>query len=325
MSEFESNKQDPKWKRFEKLTAKMQKDLSPEATVKHNDRILGKNTNSLRQVDVSVRKRIGQYEILIVISCKDLSRPVDVTDVEEFIALAEDVQANKAAIVSSKGFSKTSKTLAQNKGIDLYTLVDAESNDWNTFASVPIIASITGLEYAMLEFKPRFKPSCNPVEIKLYDKNGNALYTIDELLKKKWNQDPLLKNPGIHNGIKLTEGPLFLKRDNKFCPTEILADIVTVEKRYFGYIPAIKLQAFKDEKHGGFLRTSDMRLEPMSLMEVARKWKRLDNNEKLAVTPLFKTTSGKYISLEFGFTKTYKVKGVLPQNAVEKINFKIRI
>lgn len=33
---------DPKWKRFEKLVAKVQQDLAPKATVTHNDKIAGK-------------------------------------------------------------------------------------------------------------------------------------------------------------------------------------------------------------------------------------------------------------------------------------------
>lgn len=38
----------------------------------------------MRQVDVLVRQRIGQYERTIAIDCKDYGSPVDVKGIEEF-------------------------------------------------------------------------------------------------------------------------------------------------------------------------------------------------------------------------------------------------
>lgn len=323
MSKFESNEQDPKWKRFEKLTAKIQKDLSPDATVKHNDKILGKNTNIHRQIDVSVRKSIGQYEILIIISCKDLAEPVDLTHVEEWIGLADDVQANKAAIVSSKGFSRTAKTLAKNKGIDLYTLVDAESEDWNTYASVPIIVSIVGVESAELTIKPFFKPTCPLRDIQMYDENSNELGTINELILRKWNDQSSLQKPGEHREVKLSNHPLFLRINDRLEPVEVSAKILGVEKKYFGYVPAKKLQALWDVKRGGFL-TNHLKTDAINPVEVERTWKRIDNDNQLAVTPSIRTASNRYLTLTLGFPKTYKIKGVLPPNAFETISLEIK-
>lgn len=61
---------DPKWKRFEKLVAKVQKDLAPKSTVTHNDMIAGKDSGKERQIDVSVKVRTGQYDLLIIIAVK---------------------------------------------------------------------------------------------------------------------------------------------------------------------------------------------------------------------------------------------------------------
>lgn len=80
-----------KWEKFEELVCEVQKKLSPDAVVKHNDHIIGAQSKTKRQIDISIRYRVGQYEILIVIDCKDYSTPVDIKSVESFIGLAKDV------------------------------------------------------------------------------------------------------------------------------------------------------------------------------------------------------------------------------------------
>ncbi len=85
----------PKWKRFEKLAYEIQKEFSRSATVTLNDSILGVDSKTTRQIDISVRQNIGQYPILAVIDCKDYKDPVDVKAVEEFAMMVRDVRANK--------------------------------------------------------------------------------------------------------------------------------------------------------------------------------------------------------------------------------------
>ena len=79
-----SEKGEPKWRRFEKLVAKVQRELAPNALVKHDDKIMGHDSGKLRQIDVTVKQKVGQYNMLIAIDCKDYQVPVDVKDVEGF-------------------------------------------------------------------------------------------------------------------------------------------------------------------------------------------------------------------------------------------------
>ncbi|MFC1932361.1 restriction endonuclease [Chloroflexota bacterium] len=102
--------QEPKWRRFEKLVAHVQKELAPNAVVTHNDKIKGYDSDRLRQIDVTVKQKIGQYEMLIAIDCKDYRVPVDVKDTEEFIGLIKDIRANQRCYGSCQwlyGYSKT--------------------------------------------------------------------------------------------------------------------------------------------------------------------------------------------------------------------------
>ena len=90
---------------LEILVSKIQKALAPNAEVTHNAKIIGRHTKVSRQIDVLVRQKVGQYEMMIVIDCKDYKKPVDVKGVEEFHGLVDDVGAHKGALVCPKGFS----------------------------------------------------------------------------------------------------------------------------------------------------------------------------------------------------------------------------
>jgi len=45
----------PEWLNFEKVVARIYETISPKATVKHNDFIMGYNSGVKRQIDVSMR------------------------------------------------------------------------------------------------------------------------------------------------------------------------------------------------------------------------------------------------------------------------------
>ena len=66
---------------LEILVSRIQQQLAPDAEVIHNANLPGRKSNRSRQIDVLVRQKIGQYEMLIVLDCKDYAKPVDVKGV----------------------------------------------------------------------------------------------------------------------------------------------------------------------------------------------------------------------------------------------------
>ena len=72
------------WEEFEKLAADIQKRLSPNALVTHKDKIKGKS-GRLREIDISIKQKIGQFDMLIAIDCKHYSKPVDIKVVDSVI------------------------------------------------------------------------------------------------------------------------------------------------------------------------------------------------------------------------------------------------
>src|SRR5690242_18020929 len=96
-----------KWKKYEELVAKVQTDLAPNASVRLNQKILGRISKRKRQIDVLVQQSIGNYHVNIVIECKDFKKPLTVKQVEATIGLMQDVGANVGVIVAANGFTKS--------------------------------------------------------------------------------------------------------------------------------------------------------------------------------------------------------------------------
>jgi hypothetical protein len=106
----------PKWRRFEQLVAAIHFAESKGAQVAWNDEING------RQFDVTVRFKHGVYEYLTVIECKDKDSKVPVGDVDAFVTKSRDVNANKAVMVSSRGYQSGCMPVAARHGVKLLIL-----------------------------------------------------------------------------------------------------------------------------------------------------------------------------------------------------------
>lgn len=88
---------------------------------KSPDYILDKDTGQLREVDVSLRGKIGSSNILVIIECRDRMKhpPQDVTWIEQIVCKRKSVGADKVIAVSSKGFTEPAKIKAQKNEIEL--------------------------------------------------------------------------------------------------------------------------------------------------------------------------------------------------------------
>src|ERR1700730_17917213 len=112
----------PDWLDYQELAAAIYRDLSPNAVVTHDDSIVGLNSGAKRQIDVSIRADLGGHGILIIVQAKDLSRPADVTVVDEFKSVIDDVRASKGVLICRGGFTAKAREYANRLNIDLCTV-----------------------------------------------------------------------------------------------------------------------------------------------------------------------------------------------------------
>lgn len=281
---------EPRWRRFEELVARVQRELSPQAEVKHNEMIRGRKTGELRQVDIAIRMQVGQFPLLIAMDCKDLGRPATVTHVEAFAGLLDDIGANKGALVASNGFSAAAKKRAAEAGIDLYRLVDAEDHDWRTYATIPILFhDLTPVGFrATFHFRSPPEsglPAGDPLRSELLDANGASVGSPIDLLRELWRAGKVTESPGHFEDVPLSSQQLFIRHRGKLYAVQVLGELWVEEHSFFGNIPLSKISGFKDEIAGGVV-TRGFTTETLNFEELKTRFRKLKENDRLSVRPL---------------------------------------
>lgn len=109
-------------KAFEGAVAQLHALLAPDAQVTHDERLVDRLGHS-RQFDVVMRSKLGGYELLSVIECKDLRGKVGTPEVNAFADKAANVRANLKVIASRMGFTRPAMELAAHHGIALISLL----------------------------------------------------------------------------------------------------------------------------------------------------------------------------------------------------------
>ncbi|PKM44003.1 MAG: restriction endonuclease [Gammaproteobacteria bacterium HGW-Gammaproteobacteria-1] len=110
-------KPSPSWELYERLIARMISDqLSTDYCVTPNARISGRISGRKRQVDVLIDARHNTDNTRrIIVDAKKRLRRIDVTHVEAFRGLMEDVGATHGYLVSPAGYTKAAERRAQDE------------------------------------------------------------------------------------------------------------------------------------------------------------------------------------------------------------------
>src|SRR5476649_237725 len=118
------------WREFEKLVARIEEMAVPRgATVKSPDRLRDLTTGQLREVDASIRHRLGTVEILVTVECRQRARTADDTWIEQLATKRHKVGAAKTIAVSATGFSSAAIKSAAQLGIELRPLSEVSARE----------------------------------------------------------------------------------------------------------------------------------------------------------------------------------------------------
>lgn len=248
---------DPKWKRFEKLIHAIHEQFAPAgAVVTLDDQIEGKHSGVPRQIDISIRVNIAHYPVLVVVECKDHSRPIDVGELGAFLSLRDDVGANKAVMISTSGFTAAAVEYARANGIETRTYVDSESHDWNTEVVIPVLLSRSMLRSWAVTFSsvpgfPMAVPTNIPFPfIETFSEDGHSLGPILVLLGQRWNHDDGLHVPGQHEVVLADH--VLVRTDSLEGHARIVATI-NVERRYYRGPLRVNFAGFRNDQDGSIL------------------------------------------------------------------------
>lgn len=276
---------------LEILVAKIQKQLAPDAEVIHDAKLQGLESKRPRQIDVLVKHRIGQYQMLIAIECKDYSRPVDVKGVEEFHGLLMDVKANKGVIVCPNGFTETAKTRASGLQIDLYSPVDTDPHKWQAKVTAPVVCDFRGTVMAFgilcdaplpLQIRPRFW-----TDTQVFSRDGAELGFAGPAASRKWNEGKFPIEPGEHSGLPVfdTREVLIENGYGGRTPVTLTVSLDVKRQLFFGQMPIDRVSGFKDELSGAVIINA-FATGIFDPDEVSRTWTPIDSEDQLPVTSM---------------------------------------
>lgn len=276
---------------LELLVQRIQKQLAPAAEVLHDVKLLGKNSGVLRQIDVLVQERVGQYEIKIVIDCKDYNKPIDVKGVEEFNGLLVDVGAHKGVLVCPKGFTKAAKSVAEKLQIDLYSPVDTEPHKWQVKATMPAVCDFRSAAISFGVSCSAPAPFAMPMDffakIVAHDEEGNALGTPLEVIAKKWNDGEITEETGETGDIYIF-GDRKTLVDNGYgmqVPVDLYATLFIEKQLFYGQLPISQISGFKDEM-SGLVITNAFSIGMLDPDIIKEEWQKIDDECDAPVRPV---------------------------------------
>jgi hypothetical protein len=283
-----SNETDiPDWKKFEQLAAAIQSDLAPDAKVTANAKLPGKS-GAIRQIDILIEQQAGQFDLRVVMDCKDYRNPADIKDVEAFLGLLSDVGANKGAMVAANGFTTAAKERAAAAGLDLFRLVDTANHKWRTYASIPAVYVDYQIAFYSFDISwtGRGELRCEDLRyMPILRRDGGLIDYACNLVLDRWEDDTIPDSPGEHRDIPLTSERTFFPGPNGPFEATVRVTVKVREMMYFGQLPIENIQGFKSEL-GDVMHTRRMKTAPWIPEKIMREWQKVESLDQLAVTPV---------------------------------------
>ncbi len=282
-------KKSEKWRRFESVSSQIQKTLSPDCEIEQNAKIRGVKSGRLREIDIVIKKTVGQFETLFAIDCKDYKKPANIKIVEASMGLFDDIQATQGAIISASGFSASAKKRAAEANIKLYRLVDAEKHDWQSYVAIPALADFRNMQFSstFVGQGTMRMPLQDPREIVLYDNQKQKLGTTLDYVYDLWRQGEFPTDPGIHEDILLSPPVAFIKADNDFFEIELKVTLLIERDFYFGEVSLVEIKGFEDQITGALI-TNLLETEILDTAEVQSNWKKISSEDELDRKPILR-------------------------------------
>lgn len=103
------------WKEYEDEIFEELRSRYPDAPITRDAKILGRISQTHRQIDVLIEAQVLDSPVRVIVDTKKRTDPIDVNDVESFIAMMADVEAHRGILISATGYSKAAISRAYNE------------------------------------------------------------------------------------------------------------------------------------------------------------------------------------------------------------------
>jgi hypothetical protein len=117
------------WQEYQEAVGELYRQMDDIGTVHKNITKPDKVTRQPRQIDVWIEVQAKNLTLGILVDAKFRKHKLDVKDIEEVIALAKAVGANKAVIVATSGWSEPAEVRASFSDLELHLWTIEEALD----------------------------------------------------------------------------------------------------------------------------------------------------------------------------------------------------
>ena len=107
------------WQQYEIEILQHFADAYPGCEVRKNVKLPGRYSKVNRQVDVLITGSMADFEMRVAIDAKHYSSPIDVKDVECFLAYCADLGVSKGVMIAPKGYTPAALNRAHNDESDI--------------------------------------------------------------------------------------------------------------------------------------------------------------------------------------------------------------
>jgi hypothetical protein len=240
-----------KWRALEILSASLERALAPQhAVVKSPDHLpdLQSKVGRTREVDVSIRVKVGSLHLLITVECRARGRREGPDWIEQLAKKKEALGADATIAVSTGGFTAGAKEKAALCRIDLRQvtdIADADVSQWFRNLCVTVKYAAYKLVGVEISWAPGHEVAEREVEIELddawsspvfVDKSKGTVVSVGDVLAEWWEE----RAPGCVPGdepvtvtvpIAVAPGSLYLRGRVKDFAIKELAVKIEVRKQ----------------------------------------------------------------------------------------------
>lgn len=261
-------------KYYEKKTAELLQKFRPNEKVQHNVKILGKLSKKNRQIDVLVEP--SDFDLLIF-ECKDHGRPIDLDVFGVFTSLLEDINIDRAAMVSNSPYTDGVQNLAGAKNIDLLHIIDTSDPKMRT----QLRASVLLIDSKLKSFQMGFQTTTSFSEAFPYDpiiQGPDFVGHGRDYLKHLWNEtDKLSEETGGFEYV--IQNASILSVNGNTIPMDKITFVYNVDKEhYLGDLEIINTQGIFNVKEGSY-QTRSLETAPLVAYEAEKIWKKIPEEE----------------------------------------------
>lgn len=124
---------EPRWKRFEKIVAAIEKAIAPNAIVEHDVRLPSVSTGHRVQVDLLITQGRSPRQSRAIVEIQDRDRPVEINDFRGWVQKKHEVGVEQLYVVSKHEFpASIVEAVRKQHGpcVKLMTFRDVERGNW---------------------------------------------------------------------------------------------------------------------------------------------------------------------------------------------------